>query len=177
MTIASASTAALGFLAMWIGLGISLKGGAIVRWGGGFIAALVFMAIGMSLGGHSLSPPASSSTLTFVANPPPPAPPAPSTASWQQVKRWTGSGMKQTETFSVASREWRITWTASNEPFAGAGILQIFVYDENGGMVTLAGNKQGTGSDVSYVRNPPGRYYLMINSGNVDWDVAVEDQR
>jgi hypothetical protein len=42
---------------------------------------------------------------------------------------------------------------------------------------TVAANKQGIGSDVSYVRSPPGRYYLAINCANVDWLVRVEDQR
>lgn len=56
MTIASAATAGFGFLAMWVGLSISMKGSAIVRWGGGFIAALILMAIGMRMGGHTFSP-------------------------------------------------------------------------------------------------------------------------
>ena len=43
--------------------------------------------------------------------------------------------------------------------------------------MTLAANKQGTGEDVSYVRSGPGRHYLKINSGNVEWEVTVEDQR
>jgi len=157
-------------------LAISLKGSAILRWGGEFIAALTFMAIGMSIGGQTFSP--TPSSTPSAGRPSVPAAAAPrSAATWQEVRRWTGGGIKQTETFSVASREWRITWKSSNEAFAGAGILQVFVYDENGGMVSLAANKQGTGSDVSYVRAAPGRFYLMINSGNLDWDVMVEDQR
>lgn len=177
MTIASAATAGFGFFAMWIGLSISLKGSLILRWGGGFIAALIFMAIGMSIGGHTFSSvPSSSSSAGSSSSATKAAPPG-GAATWQQVMRWTGSGIKQTETFPVASREWRITWKSSNEAFPGAGILQIFVYDESGGMVSLAANKQGTGSDVSYVRAAPGRFYLMINSGNLDWDVTVEDQR
>ena len=63
MTIASAATAGFGFFLIWIGLSISLKGNAILRWGGGFIAALIFMTIGMSLGGHTFSDaPSSAST-------------------------------------------------------------------------------------------------------------------
>lgn len=105
------------------------------------------------------------------------APPTAMPAAWQPIKRWTGSGMKQTETFSVASREWRISWKTSNEAFAGAGLLQLLVYDDGGNLVTLAANKQGIGSDVSYVRGKPGRYYIMISSANVNWDVTVENQR
>jgi hypothetical protein len=30
-------------------------------------------------------------------------------AEWRPVKSWAGTGMKQTESFEIASREWRIT--------------------------------------------------------------------
>lgn len=96
--------------------------------------------------------------------------------TWHTLKEWQGSGMKETETFTPATREWRIRWKTSNESFAGAGILQIYVYDANGGMVSLAANKQGVGEDVSYVRSF-GKHYLMINSGNVNWHITVEEQR
>jgi len=98
-------------------------------------------------------------------------------AEWQRVANWTGNGTKQTESFSVASREWRISWETTNEAFKGAGIFQIYVYDDEDKLVTLAANKQGVGKDTSYVRAAPGRFHLMINSGNVDWSVVVEDQR
>jgi hypothetical protein len=62
-----------------------------------------------------------------------------------------------------------------NEAFAGAGIFQIYVHNDRGELVSLAANKQGTGRDTSYVRGK-GRYYLMINSGNVEWSVAVEQR-
>ena len=86
MTIASGATAGLGFLVMWIGLGIGLKGSAIVRWGLGFIVALVLMAVGMTLGGHSTprttapsrqagtSPGAPAAPRTAAAPAPAPAP-------------------------------------------------------------------------------------------------------
>lgn len=70
MTIASAATAGFGFFVIWIGVSISLKGSAILRWGGGFIAALVLMAIGMSLGGHTFSEaPSSASTAGSGTSP------------------------------------------------------------------------------------------------------------
>ena len=96
--------------------------------------------------------------------------------AWRQLAAWNGSGIKTTESFSVRGSEWRIKWKTSNEAFAGAGLLQIMVYDSSGNLVTLAANKLGVGSDVSYVRSR-GKHHLTINSGNVDWEVAVEDQR
>ena len=68
--------------------------------------------------------------------------------AWQWVAGWSGSGIKETETFSVQS-EWRITWETKNEKKEGAGIFQIYVHDENDKLVSLAANKQGVGKDTS----------------------------
>ena len=94
------------------------------------------------------------------------------TQSWRRVKQWKGRGIKETESFPVKSGEWRISWKSMNGP----GVLQIFVYSDEGNMVATAANTLGTGSDTSYVRAPAGRFYLMINSANVDWEVVVEEQ-
>ena len=102
---------------------------------------------------------------------------APAAPQWAVVASWRGSGMKETESFAVANREWRVRWKTGSEPFANAGILQLFVYNQDGQMVGLAANQQGPGEDVSYVRAPPGRYYIKINSANIDWNISVEDQR
>ena len=102
---------------------------------------------------------------------------APAGKQWTSIASWSGSGIKETETFVTSSREWRVRWQARNEAFAGAGLLQIMVYTGDGGLVTLAANKQGTGSDISYVRSARGRHYLTMNSANVDWEVTVEEQR
>lgn len=96
---------------------------------------------------------------------------------WVEIASWSGSGMKTTETFVITSDEFRIKWKTMNEAFENSGIFQIYVNDESGQMVSLAGNKQGPGSDVSYVKEGPGRYYLEINSANIDWDVSVEEQQ
>jgi len=100
-----------------------------------------------------------------------PSPPT-RAVSWQTIAQWNGNGMKETERFSVSASEWRIAWASANERIAG--ILQVFVYNEAGELITLAANQQGTGSDVSYVHTPPGRFYLSINSANVDWAIAVQ---
>jgi hypothetical protein len=96
---------------------------------------------------------------------------------WRLVKEWSGSGIKETETFTTTSREWRIRWHSANEPFANASILQIHVYNGRGALVTLAANKQGTGADTSYVRSPAGSHYLAIVGANSTWTVIVEEKR
>jgi len=106
-----------------------------------------------------------------------PAPVVAPQRQWTEVASWRGSGIKDTETFTTSNREWRIRWHSENEPFPKAGILQIFVYRPDGEMVNLAANKQGPGDDVSYIRAAPGPFYLKINSGNIDWDITVEEQR
>lgn len=91
---------------------------------------------------------------------------------------WNGNGIRQTDTFTTSTREWRLRWTASNEAMRGASILQIMVHDAGtDALVTLAANQQGVGSGDSVVRAPAGDYYLSINSGNVDWTVRAEETR
>lgn len=102
-----------------------------------------------------------------------PAEPAPRPApDWHEVTRWTGNGIKDTETFQVQSREWRITWETS-----GAGYFGIYVHDgETDDLVTVAANTTEGGSDTSYLRSGPGPHYLTINA-STNWTVVVEDRR
>jgi hypothetical protein len=111
--------------------------------------------------------------VTACASPEPAIPEQPRT--WRPVASWTGSGIKESETFAISEPEWRIRWATSNERLAGAGILQIMVHNaDTKQLITLAANKQGIGDDVSYVRSGPGRFYVVMNSGNVDWSVTAE---
>jgi hypothetical protein len=145
------------------------------RWIAGAITVIGLVLVGVSAEDQPAEPelPSEVSTPARTVQTPEEYEPE---ASWREVASWTGSGIKETETFDVQSHEWRIRWTAANEAFQGAGILQIMVYEGDGALKTLAANKQGVGEDVSYVRGD-GPHYLMINSGNVDWTVIVEDQR
>jgi hypothetical protein len=143
----------------------------------GVVLALFFgLALLGSLLPKSSVPPAEPTTA--VSSPSTTTPSSPDRSpTWRVVAEWDGNGMKETETFSVASREWRIKWRSSNEPFPNAGVLTIVVHDSTGDMVSMAANKQGPGEDVSYVRSGPGTHYLQISSANIDWHITVEDQR
>jgi len=76
--------------------------------------------------------------------------------------------------------EWRISWKAvlssAGDNF-GMGILQIYVFNESGGMVTLAANTMNGGQDISYIHEGQGKFYLTISSAMVEWEISVEEKR
>jgi hypothetical protein len=123
--------------------------------------------------------PAATTTTLPVETVAPAAPAAAApAATWTTIASWSGSGIKETESFVTQTREWRISWRTTNEPSPRASLLQIFVHDaSNNRMVSLAANQQGLGQDTSYVRSAPGRHYLKINSANADWTVTAEELR
>lgn len=138
----------------------------------------LFGVVVMGVGGAMLPPPASQPATVYAPGLQEPTPTQPSRPrEWTRVASWSGSGIKDTETFTTTQREWRINWRTQKEPFQGAGILQIYVHNEDGALVNLAANAQGVRADVSYVRAPPGRYYLKLNSANVEYSIDVEEQR
>lgn len=93
---------------------------------------------------------------------------------WTQIKRWTGKGNRQTETFEVKNSEWQIEWNATNENMFG--FLGVYLYKENGGLVSLPVNQTGEGSGSTFVRGA-GRYYLDVNGANIDWEIKVLDYK
>jgi hypothetical protein len=92
------------------------------------------------------------------------------------VKKWSGQGIKNTETFHIPSNEWTIYW--STKPIHSfKGILQIFVYRSEGSLVGLAANVMGKSDDNSVMRSGPGDYYLKINSANLAYGIVVQAER
>ena len=95
-------------------------------------------------------------------------------ADWHQVGSWAGEGTKETQTFTIRNREWRVGWKARLT--YTAGLLSIGVYDDTDNLVSTITSGPKGGNDVSYVRSKPGKYYLKITAANVEWQVIVEDQ-
>ena len=82
-------------------------------------------------------------------------------------KNWSGNGAKQTESFDVPVREWKVRWSNT-----GDGNFAVHVFNDQDEQVELIGNIIGSGHDVSFVHAPPGRFYLKITGDN--WSVSVE---
>jgi hypothetical protein len=72
--------AGFGILLLWVGLAFAISGSAVVRWGGGLLAALIVGSVGMALGGAAARPPSNppGSTLSAPSTwTPPSTPPSP----------------------------------------------------------------------------------------------------
>ena len=93
------------------------------------------------------------------------------TATWHQITSFSGNGIKNTETFTIPSREWRISWDTSPGEY-GAMNFQIFVYNEDGSLEGVAANVIGADKDSSIMRGT-GNYYLMINTAQ-PYTVIIE---
>lgn len=121
-----------------------------------------------------------SSTVTQEGTPSqqtnqPAATTAPKELQWVPVKKWSGSGIKKTETFDITGKQWRINWK-NKEGQYGSGVLQIYVYRPGKDMMEdLAANTMAVGGDTSYIYKS-GTFYLNINA-SAAWEVEVEEQR
>lgn len=150
-------------------------------------AGIVVVKFGVSPAEEQLAPVAvqqSVEALPPLALEPAPAPTVAHSAipveparlsAWRPIGTWTGDGSSETERFTTAGSEWRITWRTTGDPRKVCA-LGIYVYDSAGTFVALAALRQGVGSDTSYVRAEPGEYYLSVISCASDWEIAVEDR-
>jgi hypothetical protein len=79
-TLMSSATAGFGIFLLWFGLAFAMNGGAVVRWGGGFILALIVGSVGMAMGRtttqsnqtSTLTSTSASSTVSTSSRPPEP---------------------------------------------------------------------------------------------------------
>lgn len=89
-------------------------------------------------------------------------------ATWQEVKTWSGNGIKKTEPFTITGKQWRVTWTNKS------GYLGVSVYKPgNSYPIEMLVNTADATSDVSYVYKT-GEFYLDVNSSGA-WELTVEE--
>ena len=93
--------------------------------------------------------------------------------SWKEVISWKGKGIKNTETFTIKAKEWKVCWTTKAVEFGG--IFQIMIYKGDSKLPDIAANVQGADEDCSFMRGT-GDYYLTINSTQ-PWNITVKEKR
>ena len=102
--------------------------------------------------------------------------PKPRLIGWRPIGSWSGRGDSQTESFNIESTQWRIKWETKGAPSPGAGLFHVVVHSAVSGRPLLeAVEHKGDGRGIAYVTEDPRLYHLVIDSGGVDWSIAVEE--
>lgn len=86
----------------------------------------------------------------------------PKKKAWREIAQWKGSSIKNTETFTISTNTWTITWATKPGEYGDMN-FQIYVYKANGDLVNIVANVIGKNNDSTIMRGR-GRYYLTINT-------------
>jgi hypothetical protein len=107
-----------------------------------------------------------------------PPQPAPSTATWRAVQSWSGHGSIQLETFAIETGIWRAHWETWNESPTGQGRFKVTAHSgDSGRVIAEIADHMGVGRGTATVTEAPRRYYLTVESANVDWTISAEELR
>lgn len=96
---------------------------------------------------------------------------------WRAVGSWSGSGNRQTESFTSDSGALRVRW--ETRP-AGAGhadpTFRLIAHSAiSGRILQQVVDARGAGSGVDYVSQDPHVFYMSVESTGVEWKFAVEE--
>jgi hypothetical protein len=95
---------------------------------------------------------------------------------WRPIGKWSGRGDTQTESFNIESTQWRIKWETKGAASPGLGSFHVVVHSAvSGRPIQEAVEHRGNGRGIAYVTEDPRLYHLVIDSGGVDWSIAVEE--
>ena len=93
-----------------------------------------------------------------------------------EVQTFTGSGIKETQPFTVTGDTWRLRYDfQSTTPDQQFGSFDMSVYKTGNTIPESVITLERPGIDTSYVNAGAGTYYLSIGSANATWTVTVED--
>jgi hypothetical protein len=88
--------------------------------------------------------------------------PTPAADVWTDVGSWDGWTVKETETLTITSSEWRIVWNTEPEG-CGEMEFQLSVYTVAGELRSVAAGVISEGRGVSYVPGA-GDHYLVFQT-------------
>jgi hypothetical protein len=95
---------------------------------------------------------------------------------WRETASWKGRGNAQLDSFAIDSWDWRIRWETKNESPAGSGTFHVETHSaDSGRIIAVPVDARGVGHDTVNVNELPHRYYLVVDSKNVDWTMVVEE--
>jgi hypothetical protein len=97
--------------------------------------------------------------------------PADAGRTWAVVKMWQGTGIRDTEAFTVADH-WRVDWVFNQTQAVGQ--MQVFIYSADGRLLNIATNIQHADANTTFWLGP-GSYALKVISSGGDWKLDVQD--
>ena len=93
-----------------------------------------------------------------------------------EVQTFTGSGIKETQPFTVTSETWRLRYDfESTTPDQQSSSFDMSVYKTGNTIPESVITLERPGSDTTYIQAGAGTYYLSIGSANATWTVTVEE--
>jgi hypothetical protein len=93
-----------------------------------------------------------------------------------EVQTFTGSGIRETQPFTVTSDTWRLRYDfQSTTPDQQSSSFDMSVYKTGNTIPESVITLERPGSDTTYVNAGAGTYYLSIGSANATWTVTAED--
>jgi hypothetical protein len=93
-----------------------------------------------------------------------------------EVQTFTGTGIKETQPFTVTSDTWRLRYDfQSSTPDQQSSSFDMSVYKTGNTIPESVISLERPGSDTTYVNAGAGTYYLSIGSANATWTVTVEE--
>lgn len=95
---------------------------------------------------------------------------------WEPRGSWSGHGSMQTESFIGSTGMFRFRWDARSPAAPSAGALKVTLHSAvSGRPLVVAFEHEGTGRDVTYVSEDPRLFYLVVESSDLEWSVAVDE--
>jgi hypothetical protein len=101
---------------------------------------------------------------------------APAGLVWRTVGSWSGHGNGQTGSFNVETGALRIRWEARSSNAADTSPFKLWLHSAiSGRPLQMVVEHKGPGSDVAYIEDEPRVSYLLVESGDLDWSVTLDE--
>jgi len=96
--------------------------------------------------------------------------------TWRPVASWSGRGNATLETFPIGAGRLRIYWQTQNEASSGGGRFHVLLHSADSGRVLdNVVDMQGVGADSREITDDHQRFYMSVESANLDWVLRVEE--
>ena len=96
--------------------------------------------------------------------------------TWRPVASWSGRGNTTLETFPIGAGRLRIHWETQNEAPPGAGRFHVRLHSADSGRVLdEVIDMTGVGANSRDIVDDHQRFYMSVESSNLDWTLRVEE--